>query len=347
MRFTLLAILGFSASALAINILLGNDDGFGSAQIRETKRLLTAAGHDVVLVASADNESGQGGRSVFTTSNTLQVNSEYNLIPAGAPSLGQDPSDPDIWYYNGTPAACAFVALDFVLPNYYDNRTIDLVVAGPNFGTNLGPFLYTLSGTAGYTYSSVGRGYPAISFSGGNGEQRSYQWINQTTPSGYPDPATIQAQLAVDVVTSLVNSTKRGERILPLGYGLSVNTPFITSLTNDSCVAPPFVETRMTGGADYDIAAYNATTGLFHYADIVSPGGNRCINGDCRLPGETNVLNGGCKGTISVFTVDYDAPLGRDQASVRHKLRSAISAGGENETEGCGPWHQSSHRMMA
>jgi 5'-nucleotidase len=31
-----------------------------------------------------------------------------------------------------------------------------------NVGTNLGPFLYTLSGTMGGTYAAVGRGIPGI-----------------------------------------------------------------------------------------------------------------------------------------------------------------------------------------
>ena len=150
MKFTGLPA-AFAAAALitgssAISILMGNDDGFGSAQLRELYRFLKEDGHDVVVVAPVDNESGQGGRSVFTTSVNLTAASEFNLVPAGSPSLARDPSDPDIWYYNGTPAGCTFVALDFVLPRYYDNKTIDLYVGGPNYGTNLGSFLYTLSG---------------------------------------------------------------------------------------------------------------------------------------------------------------------------------------------------------
>jgi 5'-nucleotidase len=141
------------ASSNAISILMGNDDGFGSAQLREFYRLLKEDGHDVVVVAPVDNESGQGGRSVFTTSRNLTTASEFNLIPAGSPSLGRDPNDPDIWYYNGTPAACTFVALDFVLPRYYDNRTIDLYVGGPNYGGNAGSFLYTLSGKSTPTFA--------------------------------------------------------------------------------------------------------------------------------------------------------------------------------------------------
>ena len=103
------------------------------------------------MVAPVDNESGQGGRSVFTSSPTLTIPSEYNLVPAGAPSFGQDPMDSHIFYYNGTPAAVTFVALDYVVPTYTNWTKVDLLVAGPNFGNNLGPFLYTLSGTIGAT----------------------------------------------------------------------------------------------------------------------------------------------------------------------------------------------------
>lgn len=164
-----IAALTFASSTTGLNILLGNDDGFASANTRETYRLLKQHGNNVALVASADKESGQGGRSVFTNNRNLVSPSEYGIIPAGTPSIGQDPADSQICYYNGTPAAAAFVGIDYVVPTHTNLSSIDLVVAGPNFGTNLGPFLYTLSGTAGYTYSSVGRGSPAITFSGGNG----------------------------------------------------------------------------------------------------------------------------------------------------------------------------------
>ena len=303
---------------------MGNDDGFGSAQLREFKRFLDEEGHNTVVVAPVDNESGQGGRAVYTTSRNLTTASEFGLVPAGAPSLARDSNDPDIWYYNGTPAACTFVALDFVLPRYYDNMTIDLYTGGPNFGGNLGPFLYTLSGTMGGTYAAIGRNLPGIAFSAANSEQRSYTWINSTTKSGYPDSATIQAQLAATFVSQLINSTKPGHPILPPGYGISVNTPYITSLTNDSCVDPPFIQTRFTGGAFTDSAIYNETTGLFKYGNLLTTALNRCINGNCALPGETDVVDDGCFSAVSVFTIDYDAPLGQDQASVRQKLTPLV-----------------------
>ena len=112
--------------------------------------------------------------------------------------------------------------------------------------------------------------------------------------------------------------------LLPLGYGISVNYPAITSLTNDSCVKPNFVQTRMTGDAIVDRAVFNETTGLFRYADLVSPGLNQCINGDCGLPGETSVVEGGCESAVTVFTVDYDAPICDGAKSVRPLLQPLV-----------------------
>lgn len=66
----------------------------------------------------------------------------------------------------------------------------------------------------------MGRNIPGIAFSGGNSEQRSYTWINKTTASGHPDPATIQAQLAANLVNQLINKTAPGKPLMPLGYGL-------------------------------------------------------------------------------------------------------------------------------
>lgn len=90
---TAVAALGFSASVSGINIMIGNDDDFGTANIRETYRLLKAAGHNVLMVAPATQQSGQGGRSVFTDSGVLEQNTDFDIVQAGAPSVGQDPND--------------------------------------------------------------------------------------------------------------------------------------------------------------------------------------------------------------------------------------------------------------
>jgi hypothetical protein len=90
-------------------------------------------------------------------------------------------------------------------------------------------------------------------------------------------------------------------------------------------VAPPLIQTRFTGGGFTDNAVYNATSGLFTYGNKLTDAINRCINGNCALPGETDVVDNGCYGSVSVFTIDYDAPLGRDQAGIRIALTPTVA----------------------
>jgi 5'-nucleotidase len=47
--------------ALALDILLTNDDGFETANVRALYQRLKAAGHDVVISAPVHNHSGGGG----------------------------------------------------------------------------------------------------------------------------------------------------------------------------------------------------------------------------------------------------------------------------------------------
>jgi 5'-nucleotidase len=61
MRPTTLFAAALLAQASALNILLNNDDSWASANIREFYKALKAAGHKVLLVAPAVNQSGKGG----------------------------------------------------------------------------------------------------------------------------------------------------------------------------------------------------------------------------------------------------------------------------------------------
>ncbi|KPM43990.1 hypothetical protein AK830_g2503 [Neonectria ditissima] len=302
--------------ANAINILLNNDDGFGSGNLRELYRLLKHDGHDVWIVAPATKQSGQGGRSEFTTEGNLTAPSQYDLIPAGEPSVGSDPNDSHIWYYNGTPAACTFVALDYVLPKFADFKVPDLVVTGPNYGTNLGPFVWTLSGTAGAAYAATARSIPAIALSASNAEIPYFDVKNKT------NPATWAAEVSVKVVNTFIKSSPAKGPILPLGYGATVNIP---PLTTGKTKGLKFVQTRMTGNAHVNEAVLNATQGTFTWANIkpYAAGVNTCVNGDCSLPGETYVVeNGGV--SISIYTIDYTAPSSASTKSIMKRLEPLV-----------------------
>jgi 5'-nucleotidase len=189
------------------------------------------------------------------------------------------------------------------------------MVAGPNEGSNVGPFLYTLSGTIGSTYAAVERGIPGIAFSAVNSTHRSYTTVpsNSTT-----DVATLNAKVAVKVVNQLATAVTSG-RLLPLGYGVNVNIP----LLNSTCSNPNYVQSRLTGGAIVDKAVFNSTSGIFTFGNDVNAGVNACINGDCSLPGETNVILG-CSVAVSVFTTDYDAPSCGGAVNVRGSFQPLV-----------------------
>ncbi|TQV92300.1 hypothetical protein V2A60_006987 [Cordyceps javanica] len=309
--------LALAGSAQALNILLNNDDGFASGNLREVYRLLKEAGHNAWIVAPATKQSGMGGKSDFSSEGNLTAASQYDLIPKGAPSIGSDPHDSHIWYYNGTPASCTFVALDYVLPRFADFKVPDLVLTGPNFGTNLGPFVWTLSGTAGAAYAATHRSVPAISLSGSNPEVPYFDVKNGS------DPATLVAKMAIKVVNQVIKSSPKGGPLLPLGYGLNVNIPELKANGTE----PEIVRTRMTGNAHVNEAVWDPKKGIFTWANIkpYAAGVNACVHGDCSLPGETYVVeNGGI--AVSIYTVDYDAPSGKYASSIMQRLKPLTSA---------------------
>ena len=63
---------------------------------------------------------------------------------------------------------------------------------------------------------------------------------------------------------------------------------------------------------------------------------NCCINGNCALPDETDVVDSGCFSAVSVFTVDYDVPAGADLAGVRERLLPLVAF------QGSGGWKKHS-----
>ncbi|KAJ9100869.1 hypothetical protein QFC20_005358 [Naganishia adeliensis] len=292
MRLTTLAVAaGLVGSAAAhLNIVMTNDDGFGTANIRALYNELTKQNHSVLIVGPSDNQSGVGGTTVWPTSN-LTSKGRDGLLTPGAFYAGQEPG----------------------LDNPGINKSVDLVVSGPNEGNNLGPLVFTLSGTLGAAYVAVGRGIPAVAFSAGNSTKRSYKDWNANDPE---DIANIHAKLGADLVSALAYGVdiSKGEKVLPTSLGLNVNFPKI----NSTCRGLPMVQTRLTGSALTDKVVFNAA-GYPTYGDYVnSPGINTCINGDCALRGETEVATQTCMSSVTAFSVDYDAPQAYTQATKEH-----------------------------
>lgn len=236
-----------------------------------------------------------------------------DFVKAGAPSLGTDPHDDHVWYFNGTSTAQVIVALDYILPTFGDFHSPDLVLSGPNFGWTVGPFFYTVSGTVGAAITAIERGIPAIAFSSGNNIPIPYTWVNATTKVGLRDPATITARLAATLVETLVQKANGGP-VMPGGYGMTVNFPFITSLTNASCLNPAYVLTRMSPALPGK-AIFNHKTGLFGLREEESAQ-HRLAAAFSRLHGapenknvlpvEHDVISSHCTSSMTVFTLQLD-----------------------------------------
>jgi 5'-nucleotidase len=271
----------------------------------------------VWIVAPVINQSGSGGPDDFTTYPNLTAPSRYNTIPKGAPSVGPDPSDSQIWYYNGTPAACILVALDYVLPSFANFSVPDLVVAGPNYGTNLGPYVWTLAGTAGAAYTATARSIPAIAISASNGAA-SYSTVTNTT-----NEYTWVAELSAQIVEGFITTAPEEGPILPLAYGANVNIPKIGA----KWTAVPIAQSRFTGSAEVDAAVAGDVAGTFTWGSVVpvSAGANTCVNGNCSLPAETDVVASG-EVSISLYTIDYTAPTNCKTISVMGRLTESLGA---------------------
>ncbi|KAK0660871.1 putative acid phosphatase [Cercophora samala] len=286
------------SSVEGLNILITNNDGFGTASVRELYRQMTSLGHNCYVVASVTAQTGAGLRAEFTTNPRLDADGDWGLVKAGAPSLGTDANDNHIWYYNGTATAQVLVALDYIFPTVCGLEGPDLIISGPNSGSNSDAFLQTLTGAMGATYVAIERGIPAMAFWTGN-DAIVYSSLNSSTKAGLQDPATISARLASNLAQAFINKAN-GDRILPEGYGVTVDLPYITSETSDECTNPPFVLTRATQDVGLKVA-YNHKSGVFNR--MQTDAGYKQLE-------NTNIVGTvapKCLSAVTVFALDNDA----------------------------------------
>lgn len=210
-----MALAAFPAQAL--QILLTNDDGFETANLRALHGRLKAAGHDVIVAAPTRNNSGTGGWISFLKPvGPLEKDSRHGTVKAGSPGVGIDPADPDTHYVDGTPVMSLLYGLDVVAPKRW-GRQPDLVISGPNEGNNLGAIVVS-SGTVSNTLYAVNRGIASIAVSHENFRGR---------PATALADGAIEYEIA-DIVVRLVTAieaAREGGELLPRGTGLNVNIP--------------------------------------------------------------------------------------------------------------------------
>lgn len=178
-----------------LNILMSNDDGQQGPFIRALQRALKAAGHDVVIVAPATDQSGKG-TGINATPGSIVKASEV---------------EPGIWSVEGTPAD----SVSFALANVYQDRKPDLVVTGINPGQNIGATT-NHSGTVGASITAAEKGIPAVAFSA------EYSTADPRNP--FPQMAQAMA-FATQLVNRLAATAPKNKPLLPAHTTLNVNYP--------------------------------------------------------------------------------------------------------------------------
>ena len=130
-----------------MNIVVVNDDGWGTAGIRLLAKEMTKLGH-VTVVAPDGPRSGYGACISVTTPIYLKRIEEHDLNGA------------EVYVTNGTPADCVKLAKEVVLKD----QSIDLLVSGINHGSNAA-INVIYSGTMGACLVAAEKGIPAIGWS--------------------------------------------------------------------------------------------------------------------------------------------------------------------------------------
>lgn len=210
-----------------LNILVTNDDGYGSYGINTMRDALAAAGHNVYVSAPATEQSGKSG----------SITADFGAIIGFTEEVpGRE------WSIEGTPADSVSAGLFGLTPDVLPpGEDIDLVVSGANDGENISRFT-NASGTVGAAMWALRRGVPSIAVSVGQDITALAQISDCFQGEAPPDPdptgcgcdiqclfvqnqtnAIIGANSAATLTVAIVDELE--EEGIPEGLGLNVNVP--------------------------------------------------------------------------------------------------------------------------
>ncbi|POS73870.1 5'/3'-nucleotidase SurE [Diaporthe helianthi] len=221
---------GAAVAALAvtgcqgIRIIQSNDDGWAELYLRSFHDSLLSGGHDAVVSAPAENQSGRSSLDADPARRTAAC--QYDSCPANTnAATGTNSSDTRLNWVNSFPVTSMRFGINSIGPSRWGGAAPELAVSGPNVGSNV--YLQVqFSGTVGAACYAVGEaGLPAIAFSGltdGN-----LPW--NTVP--VPARSLIYADLAANLTNAIIDA---GAPYLPPGIFLNVNFPEVTGACTDA-----------------------------------------------------------------------------------------------------------------
>ncbi|KAI0850125.1 sure-like protein [Daldinia vernicosa] len=294
MRAQLLTSVLLALGAHGIRILQSNDDGWAEQYIRVLHDKLNNAGHDVILSAPAENKSGTGSLDVGPSPRTSAC--EYDSCPAGSAATGNNATNLRLSWVNSFPVTSARFGVETFGPQLWDGQAPELVVSGPNVGSNL--YLEVqFSGTVGIAvYATHDVGIPAIAFSGASDGRLAFDAPVETR-------SIVYAQLATQFTNAVIDS---GVPYLPEDVFLNVNFPKVT----EECTDP----------TKFKWVLSRINPGTFSEPDVKT-----C--GITRLPTESSVVGAdGCLISVSVGdSKDKTTAPAEKQAVILEKLRGLLS----------------------
>ncbi|GME73719.1 unnamed protein product [[Candida] boidinii] len=226
------------------------------------------------------------------------------------------PMNDNSWYVKANPLGSLLFALDHILPNYYQNTSIDLILIGPSIGTNHGMIDQSFKNVNRLLEICLMRNIPSILLNTQNRDfatstsldtedeeqqqQHTDKIIQTTESSSITFPGYVYAEKIIDLIDTLetmANSANFGnrngfhvsrnsklikdkskfnntfgklfdlekistlKRLLPIGVGLKLNFPEISTLSSSSssstaesieeeqqCTNPKFTKTSLLHG---------------------------------------------------------------------------------------------------
>ncbi|MET0050188.1 MAG: 5'/3'-nucleotidase SurE [Candidatus Thiodiazotropha sp.] len=319
-------LLLMSAPALALNIVVTNDDSYDTHNVQQLKIALEDAGHQVPVSVPCAHQSGKGGSlgSILTSVPVHKLAADIDGVlsiddtaesPAGY-CVGDTEADKAVKtfqdYKDGTPLQAS--AHGIYMANQMWGSNPDLLISGPNEGQNVG-FAVFISGTLGAAHNAIIQGVPAIAVSAGS------------TPGSEADVvlhAQMVADITRDIVDQLEKKTRHGKPLLPPLTGLNVNTPNYEmladaeyKLTNVNWYFGSSIEWSNLGTAGGYGSYYGYTEAMGLYGLNFFPGQDKSGDTDANSEGQA-IANG----FIAISTIDATENAPRTKVvQVARKLR--------------------------
>jgi 5'-nucleotidase len=318
-----------------LNIVLTNDDGFETSLIQSLFRQLVLAGHNVIMSAPYQGQSGTSGlidflRPIPATSRA----SPKGTIATGQPGVGLTTLAPNQYYVNGAVTGAVLYGVDVLAPAIFTGP-LDLVMSGPNEGQNVGLF-QPHSGTVGAVVTTLNRGIPSIACSADASESETdlvgrlmvklLNGIPRTSTGGvqlngaglnvnFPklDANTTVSEYSFFGTTTGVATNTVGLRFVPLlsacpiaiGAGLgSVNLPGMCFAAPYTAAGypfdgNPFSEGNLISNGQRSIAV-TVIEGTFQASPTVS----------ANVLGSLSSVLGGCASTFRIYSSTTNAVIG-------------------------------------